>query len=104
MTIRILRNTPFLLTLLAICFSCCRPAVDFTPEERKIINEANSMMRVLTIEDSMDMKVLRASSRNLSAEMLLSDDFKRLAHLMTATVTHPSQDGVGIAGYHALVT
>jgi peptide deformylase len=33
-----------------------------------------------------------------SAKALLSEDYARLCSLMVATVTHPSQDGVGIAG------
>ena len=55
-------------------------------------------MRVLTIEDPSDLDVLRAASCDFSSEALLSDEFSRLAELMVATVTHPSQDGVGIAG------
>lgn len=86
-----------LLILFVFCVSCCRPAADFTHRERKLINESDSLMRVLTIEDRRDLKVLRATSRDLTPEMLLSDEFKRLSHLMLATVTHPSQDGVGIA-------
>ena len=54
-------------------------------------------MRVLTIDSPADEAVLRARSTDLSAESLLSDDYGRLAELMIATVTHPSQDGVGIA-------
>ena len=54
-------------------------------------------MRVLTIDSPADQAVLRASSNDLPAEALLSDDYSRLADLMLATVTHPSQDGVGIA-------
>ena len=55
------------------------------------------MMRVLTIDNPDDCAVLRAKSSDLSAEALRSDDYKRLAELMLTTVTHPSQDGVGIA-------
>ena len=55
-------------------------------------------MRVLTIEDPSDLAVLRATSCDFSSEALLSDEFSRLSELMVATVTHPSQDGVGIAG------
>jgi peptide deformylase len=55
-------------------------------------------MRVLTVEDSLDNAVLRASSRDFSIEALQSETFAELARLMVATVTHPSQDGVGIAG------
>lgn len=79
--------------------SCTRPGADgFTDREISLIREADSIMRVLTIEDSLDLVVLRTSSRELTSEMLLSDEFKRLSGLMTATVTHSSQDGVGIAG------
>ena len=97
-----------------ICISCCRPTVGFTPEEHRLIHGADSTMRVLTIEDSLDLTILRASSlttlsepdmavlrsksTDLSYKALVSDDFARLSDLMIATVTHPSQDGVGIAG------
>ena len=55
-------------------------------------------MRVLTIDDPADSLVLRAPSHDLSDDALLSSDYEKLAELMVATVTHPSQDGVGIAG------
>ena len=96
MIINILHRAFLLMALL--CTSCCRPTVGFTPEEHRLIHGADSTMRVLTIEDSLDLTVLRASSQDLTCEMLLSDEFKRLSELMIATVTHPSQDVVGIAG------
>lgn len=70
----------------------------FTKEELEILDEADSILRVLTIEDPRDLSVLRAPSSDFSSEALLSEEFCRLAELMVATVTHPSQDGVGIAG------
>lgn len=73
-------------------------AGDFTRQELEILDGADSFMRVLTIEDPSDLAVLRATSCDFSHEALLSDEFARLAELMVATVTHPSQDGVGIAG------
>lgn len=79
-------------------FSCKRAETGFSQEERRLINSADSIMRVLTIEDSLDLAVLRAVSRDFSADALMSEDFARLSELMVATVTHPSQDGVGIAG------
>ena len=79
-------------------FSCKRAETGFSQEERRLINSADSIMRVLTIEDSLDLAVLRAVSRDFSADALMSKDFARLSELMVATVTHPSQDGVGIAG------
>lgn len=71
---------------------------DFTCQELELIHGADSIMRVLTIQDSYDLAVLRSESLNLSAYSLLSDSYTLLEQLMTATVTHPSQDGVGIAG------
>ena len=79
-------------------FSCKRAETGFSQEERKLIHSTDSTMRVLTIEDPADLQTLRAVSRDFSAEALLSEDFSRLSELMVATVTHPSQDGVGIAG------
>lgn len=74
-----------------------RQASGFTETELTLIHEADSIMRVLTIDNEEDSAVLRAKSSDLSAEALRSDDYRRLAELMLATVTHPSQDGVGIA-------
>ena len=71
---------------------------DFTSDELAIIESTDSIMRVLTIDNTDDLKVLRSTSANLNNETLLSEEFARLAELMVATVTHPSQDGVGIAG------
>ena len=83
--------------LLALC-SCGRPKGEFSRAEIKLIQGADSIMRVLTTRDSEDMAVLRAKSTDLSADALASGEFARLAELMISTVTHPSQDGVGIAG------
>ena len=79
-------------------FSCNRAETGFSQEERRLIHSIDSIMRVLTIEDPADMQTLRAVSRDFSVEALLSEDYARLSELMFATVTHPSQDGVGIAG------
>ncbi|MBO5499328.1 MAG: peptide deformylase [Bacteroidales bacterium] len=81
-----------------IAASCHRTSEGFTPEELSLINGADSIMRVLTIEDSLDNAVLRSISTDMSAEALLAPEYERLSCLMVATVTHPSQDGVGIAG------
>lgn len=92
------RNILTTLAALAL-LSCAQPDEDwFTSHELALIHDADSTMRVLTIEDSIDLAVLRASSRVLSPEMLQSDEFRQLSRLMVSTVTHPSQDGVGIAG------
>lgn len=95
----IFNNLRATIPLLLLCIiSCNRVGDGFTPEELALINGADSTMRVLTIDNPADSAVLRAQSIDLPAEALLSADFERLAELMIATVTHPSQDGVGIAG------
>lgn len=98
-----MRNTIIIICAALGLMSCIGPCTDrvsgrFPDGEAELICEADSTMRVLTIEDSLDLAVLRASSQDLTWKMLLSDEFKRLSELMIATVTHPSQDGVGIAG------
>ena len=71
---------------------------DFRAEEVELIAAADDVMRVLTIAEPCDSLVLRDTSLMFSAKALLSEDYARLCSLMVATVTHPSQDGVGIAG------
>ena len=71
---------------------------DFTTQEISLIQSSDSIMRVLTIEDPSDLAILRAPSTDLSCKALMSDEYASLCKLMVATVTHPSQDGVGIAG------
>ena len=70
----------------------------FSACELNILNGTDSIMRVLTIEDSLDNVVLRAASHDFSLEELMTDEFKKLERMMIATVPRPSQDGVGIAG------
>ena len=82
----------------ASCGTRDRQSSGFTEAELALIHDADSIMRVLTIDNPEDAAVLRTKSSDLSAEALGSDDYKKLAELMVATVTHPSQDGVGIAG------
>ena len=93
------------LVLLAISLTGCRNAGDFSKSELALIHGTaedsdipEGTMRVLTIDDPADCLVLRVPSHDLSDDALLSSDYEKLAELMVATVTHPSQDGVGIAG------
>ena len=86
-------------TLLTMMLSSCgRKSGGFSYAELALIHGADSIMRVLTVNDPADTIVLRTASSDLPAEALLSSDYDALARLMVATVTHPSQDGVGIAG------
>ena len=83
--------------LSTLTVSCMQNNGEFTKEELSLIHSADSIMRVLVVTDTLDNQVLRATSTDLSASALLSEDYSRLCELMLATVTHPSQDGVGIA-------
>jgi peptide deformylase len=105
------KNGLFFGAALIIFLAGCSPKAnpgDFTADETLLIEQASTRtedeagfpagtMRVLTIDNPADSAVLRAPSCNLSAKALLSDEYDKLCSLMVATVTHPSQDGVGIA-------
>ncbi len=69
----------------------------WTDEERALVSEGAGVMRVLTVEDSLDLAVLRAPSCDLPVREIRSEVFRTLAERMLATVTSPEQDGVGIA-------
>lgn len=75
-----------------------KPSGNFSRSELALIEKADSILRVLTIENPQDLAILRTQSQDFNSEALLSEEFRRLSDLMIATVTHPSQDGVGIAG------
>lgn len=95
------RFISFAAAILAVCLVSCTGEADsgdFSDQETALIEKADSIMRVLTITDSTDNAILRAVSTDLSYKALLSEDYARLEELMVSTVTHPSQDGVGIAG------
>ena len=100
---------PALTICAALCLCCCSPADpgDLTSDEKALIHRSVSgleadipegTMRVLTVRDSSDLEILRSKSSDLSIDALLSSDYDDLSRLMVATVTHPTQDGVGIAG------
>ena len=100
MNIRSLHITTLLIIMAFMGISCKQSECcgDFTEAEKALIHGTDSIMRVLTIEDGKDHDILRSACTDFSREALLSDEFTRLSELMVATVTHPSQDGVGIAG------
>lgn len=82
----------------ASCIGKKNAECGFSAKELELLKGSDTIMRVLTIDNPVDEAVLRAKSSDLSDEALLSDEYEKLAELMVATVTHPSQDGVGIAG------
>ena len=75
--------------------SCASP---WTGREKSLICAPESTMRVLTLDSREDSLVLRQTCTDLPAEAIQSSVYGTLAAKMIATVTDPSQDGVGIAG------
>ncbi|MBR6002276.1 MAG: peptide deformylase [Bacteroidales bacterium] len=76
-----------------VFLACARPA--FTPEERRIIEESDSLMYVTVMP--VDSAVLLAPSVDFGDAELRSPLLQTLLDKMLFTVQHPSQDGVGIA-------
>lgn len=102
-----MKRLSYLIVIAVAAFGCggrTGDPGDFTPNEIRLINTIgqeggpDGTMRVLTIEDRADSLILRDTSTMLSAKALMSEEYATLCTLMVATVTHPSQDGVGIAG------
>lgn len=95
-----MRKLTFLISILLIALGCHQSSTDntrLTGAELNIIQNSKDIMRVLTTESPEDMKVLKAKSIDIPVEDLRSEAYRTLTDLMLATVTHPSQDGVGIA-------
>lgn len=74
----------------------CPPGI--SQEERSLVGKSDGIMRVLQVTDRRDSLVLRSQSCDFRLKDIRSKTFRKLADLMLATVTDPSQDGVGIAG------
>lgn len=66
--------------------------------EKTLINEEGPLMRVLTVDNPEDSLFLRKQTAEITPEMVATEEYRRLAEKMVATVTSPDQDGVGIAG------
>lgn len=87
---------PMIVLAAAMLVAGCRGG--WTAAERELIESQPDVMRVLTVEDAADLKVLRAECRDFSARELADPLYAELASKLIATVTSPEQDGVGIAG------
>lgn len=83
------------IAVLALATGCSR---GWTAAERALIENQPDVMRVLTIEDDSDLKVLRTPCHDFSKRELEDPLYSTLAEKMIATVTSPGQNGVGIAG------
>ena len=87
-----------ILVAVAAGVSGCNLQGGWSRGERKVIEGEGEVMRVLTVEDEKDLKVLRTEAEGLTAKEVASETYRVLAEKLVATVTSPEQDGVGIAG------
>ena len=89
----------FAALLLAVS-ACCNTGM-WTKEEKELINGDPKLipmvMRVLSVDEPADSAVLHTPCTVLPIKALQSPEYATLAAKLLATVTHPSQDGVGIA-------
>lgn len=87
---------------LSLMFASCSSDPDapkpLTAGELKLIHDGTGLMRVTTIDNEADSLLLRSKSTYFVDEELAGEDYAILADRMVATVTDPSQNGVGIAG------
>ena len=79
------------------CGNAGSMAPKLSPAEKSLIGRTG-IMRVLTVDNREDSLLLRSECSDFRARDLKSKTFKVLSERMIATVTDPSQDGVGIAG------
>lgn len=78
--------------------AACTDNEFWTPDESRLILGGEGLMKVLTVDTPEDSLVLRKDCADLSAKALQAEEYAVLCRRMLATVTDPSQDGVGIAG------
>ena len=94
-------KTIFLVAAAALSAAGCTGDGSRAPRmsrEEKALIEGPGIMRVLTVDNREDSLVLRAGCSDFRIRDLKSETFRILSGRMIATVTDPSQDGVGIAG------
>ncbi len=89
--------TKKLLFLLFIFVTSCQ-SERWTTAEKELVCGSPHVMRVLSVDNPEDYAVLNSISRDIPLSALRGEVYKTLTDKMVATVTDPSQDGVGIAG------
>ena len=81
-----------------LCAGCAAPRTSWSKEELSTLGSfKNPPVRVLTVNDSADLKILRTPSIDLTEADLSSKEYAKLAEMLKGTVTDSSQAGVGIA-------
>lgn len=83
---------------IVLLLSALTGCTSWKSSEKEIISGQPDVMRVYTIDNLEDSVILRTVSKGLRRKDLKSDEYRELSRKLIATVTDPSQDGVGIAG------
>jgi len=86
-----------ILACLIMSFSSCGK-LSWTKEEKRLINQQGKIMKVLTVDNPTDSLILRKTCTDIPLSKIGGKTYNALVAKMKATVTDPSQDGVGIAG------
>ena len=94
--LRLAAPVPAVAALLAAALSCGARG-GFTKAERAILDVPDSVLYVEVVDNPADYAILRTPCADLPDKALQSDEFRKLAAKMLATVRAPEQDGVGIA-------
>ena len=92
-----MKRTVLLSAVALLLLAGCSRLGLWTSSEKEIVS-GEGLMRVLTIDDPADSLVLRTECADIPSVLVKGKVFRNLAERMVATVTDPSQDGVGIAG------
>jgi len=79
-----------------LLLSCSRPT-GWTGEEKQLIMGDGEVMRVLSVDDSLDYRLLRTPSTDIPVSLLKGEVAQTLFSRLISTVSYPSNDGVGIA-------
>lgn len=86
-----------ILAAAAVAAFACSPKGSLTRAEKELISGSDSLLHVLSVADSAELRILRAASANFTTSDLQSPEYEALVAKMKYTVQDPSQDGVGIA-------
>ncbi len=90
-------HTTIILALIHTATIAAPARVAINPPKESLQQDGD-ILKVYTISNREDSLLLRQKCTDFTPDELSSAEFAHLAEMMIKTVTHPSQDGVGIAG------
>lgn len=89
-----------ILLIAAICvLGSCSPKVSMTlsNEEKELINGSPEVMRILSVDNPEDLKILRQGTSWFNVPDLNSQEYRALANKMVRTLEACGEDAVGLA-------